>query len=95
VWSVNTVNHVSDPLAAARNLASLLRPGGRLAFGQSSFLPDMYFAWDARLERVTTEAVCAYDRDRYQLAEGDLTAVRGLGVSYARPVCPMSACARL
>ena len=79
VWSVNTVNHVADPVAAARKLASLLRPGGRLVFGQSSFLPDMYFAWDARLERVTTEAVRAYYRDRYQLTEEDLSTVRGLG----------------
>ncbi len=77
VWSVNTMNHLADPLAGARAMAELLRPGGRLAFGQSSFLPDMYFAWDARLERVTTEAVRAYYRDRYQLTEQDLTAVRG------------------
>ena len=79
VWSVNTINHVTDPLTATRGLASLLRPGGRLAFGQSSFLPDMYFAWDARLERVTNEAVRAYYRDRYRLSEEDLRAVRGLG----------------
>jgi SAM-dependent methyltransferase len=79
VWSVNTMNHVTNPLAATRGLAYLLRPGGRLAFGQSSFLPDMYFAWDARLERVTTEAVRAYYRDRYRLSEEDLTAVRALG----------------
>ncbi|MBV8974810.1 MAG: methyltransferase domain-containing protein, partial [Sinobacteraceae bacterium] len=50
VWSVNTVNHLTDPLRCTRLLASLLRSGGRLALGQSSFLPDMYFAWDARLE---------------------------------------------
>jgi SAM-dependent methyltransferase len=79
VWSVNTINHLTDPLGIARSLAGLLRPGGRLALGQSSFLPDMYFAWDARLERVTTESVCAYYRDRYQLTEKDLTALRGLG----------------
>ena len=79
VWSVNTVNHVTDQLAAAREMVSLLRPGGRLVLGQSSFLPDMYFAWDARLERVTTDAVRAYYRDRYQLTEQDLTAVRSLG----------------
>jgi ubiquinone/menaquinone biosynthesis C-methylase UbiE len=79
VWSVNTINHVAEPLAATRDLASLLRPGGRLALGQSSFLPDMYFAWDARLERVTHEAVRAYYRDRYQLTEDNLTALRGLG----------------
>ena len=78
VWSVNTVHHLRDPLAGARALAALLRPGGRLALGQSSLLPDMYFAWDARLERVTTEAVRAYYRDRYHLSEQDLAAVRGV-----------------
>jgi SAM-dependent methyltransferase len=79
VWSANTINHLTDPLGSARRLAALLRPGGRLVLGQSSFLPDMYFAWDARLERMTTEAVRAYYRDRYQLTEKDLTAVRGVG----------------
>jgi len=78
VWSVNTVHHLRDPAAGARALAALLRPAGRLALGQSSLLADMYFAWDARLERVTTEAVRAYYRDRYRLSEQDLTAVRGL-----------------
>lgn len=78
VWSVNTIHHLHDPLAGARTLAALLRPGGRLVLGQSSLLPEMYFAWDARLERVTTEAVRAYYRDRYGLSEHDLTAVRGL-----------------
>jgi SAM-dependent methyltransferase len=78
VWSVNTVHHLGDPAAGARALAALLRTGGRLALGQSSLLPDMYFAWDARLERVTTEAVRAYYRDRYHLSEGELAAVRAL-----------------
>jgi hypothetical protein len=41
-------------------------------------LPDMLFAWDARLERVTTEAVRRYYLDRYGLEERDLTAVRSL-----------------
>jgi SAM-dependent methyltransferase len=78
VWSVNTVHHLPDPVTGARALAALLRPGGRLALGQSSLLPDMYFAWDARLERVVNEAVHAYYRDRYGLSEQELTAVRGL-----------------
>ncbi|MBS0365025.1 MAG: methyltransferase domain-containing protein [Proteobacteria bacterium] len=78
VWSVNTVNHLRDPCAGVQRLAALLRPGGRLALGQSSLLPDMYFAWDARLERVVNEAVRHYYRDRYGLQERELTAVRGL-----------------
>jgi len=78
VWSVNTIHHLRDPLAGTRGLTALLRPGGRLALGQSSLLPDMYFAWDARLERATNEAVRAYYRDRYRLSEHDLTAVRGI-----------------
>lgn len=78
VWSVNTIHHLRDPLAGARSLSALLRPGGRLALGQSSLLPDMFFAWDARLERATNEAVRAYYRERYRLSEHDLTAVRGI-----------------
>ena len=38
----------------------------------------MYFAWDARLERRTNEAVRRYYRERYGLEERDLTAVRGM-----------------
>jgi SAM-dependent methyltransferase len=79
VWSVNTIHHVRDPRAGTRALAAMLRPGGRLALGQSSLLPDMYFAWDARLERVTSEAVRAYYRDRYQLSERDLASLCRLG----------------
>jgi SAM-dependent methyltransferase len=78
VWSVNTIHHLPDPLAGTRALAALLRPGGRLALGQSSILPDMYFAWDARLERAVTDAVRAYYRERYGLSEQDLTALRGI-----------------
>jgi SAM-dependent methyltransferase len=78
IWSVNTINHLHDPVAGVRTLASLLRPGGRIALGQSSLLPDMYFAWDARLERLTNEAVRQYYRDRYQASERDLTTVRSI-----------------
>lgn len=78
IWSVNTVNHLRDPLAGLCVLASLLRAGGRIALGQSAFLPDMVFAWDSRLERLTTEAVRQYYRDRYGLNERDLAAVRAL-----------------
>ena len=78
VWSVNTINHLRDPLEGVQVFTRLLRPGGRVALGQSSFLPDMYFAWDSRLERVTNEAVRQYYRDRYGLDERDLAAIRRL-----------------
>jgi SAM-dependent methyltransferase len=78
VWCVNTINHLTNPVDGVRHLAKLLRPKGRLALGQSSLLPDMYFAWDARLERVTNEAVRSYYRDRYHLEEQDLAPVRAI-----------------
>lgn len=77
-WSVNVINHLRSPSAGIDALGSLLRPGGRIALGQSSLLPDMYFAWDSRLERLVNEAVRQYYRDRYQLDERDLTAVRAI-----------------
>jgi SAM-dependent methyltransferase len=78
IWCVNTINHLADPVDGIRVLESLLRPSGRIAIGQSSLLPDMYFAWDSRLERVTNEAVRQYYRDKYHLTERDLTSVRAL-----------------
>jgi SAM-dependent methyltransferase len=78
IWCVNTINHLRDPVQGVIKLSTLLRPRGRIAIGQSSLLPDMYFAWDSRLERVTNEAVRQYYRDRYGLTERDLTAVRAV-----------------
>jgi SAM-dependent methyltransferase len=78
VWCVNTVNHLRDPIQGVNKLTTLLRSRGRIALGQSSLLPDMYFAWDSRLERVTNDAVRQYYRDRYSLDERDLTSVRAL-----------------
>jgi SAM-dependent methyltransferase len=78
VWCVNTINHLTNPVDGVRQLAKLLRRGGRLALGQSSLLPDMYFEWDARLERLTNEAVRNYYRDRYHLEEQDLASVRAI-----------------
>jgi SAM-dependent methyltransferase len=78
VWCVNTINHLTNPVDGVRHLAKLLRRGGRLALGQSSLLPDMYFAWDARLERLTNEAVRSFYRDRYHLEEQDLASVRAI-----------------
>src|SRR3569833_956147 len=77
-WCVNTINHQRDRLAGAKALAALLRPGGRMALGQGGFLPEMFFAWDARLERVTREADRAYYLNRYGLEERDTAGVRGL-----------------
>jgi len=78
IWCVNTVNHLTDAVRGVMHLATLLRDGGRIAVGQSSFLPDMYFAWDARLERAANDAVRRYYEDRYLIDERDLKSVRGL-----------------
>jgi ubiquinone/menaquinone biosynthesis C-methylase UbiE len=78
VWCVNTINHLRDPVAGLSALGRLLRKRGRIALGQTGLLPDMYFAWDSRLERVVNEAVREYYRDRYRIQEHDLTAVRAL-----------------
>jgi len=78
IWAVNTVNHLRHPAEVLDMLRKLLRAGGRIALGQSSLLPDMYFAWDSRLERVTNEAVRRYYRDRYRIAERELTGVRAI-----------------
>lgn len=78
IWCVNTVNHLHDPVLGVKSLSLLLRPGGRIALGQSSLLPDMYFAWDSRLERIVNDAVRQYYRERYGLDERDLASVRSL-----------------
>ncbi|MEW9623357.1 class I SAM-dependent methyltransferase [Rhodanobacter geophilus] len=77
-WAVNTVNHLRDPVAGVRVLSRLLRPGGRLAIGQSSLVPDMYFAWDARLEQCVNEAVRLYYRERYGRSEHEFAAIRAV-----------------
>lgn len=78
IWAVNTLNHLHDPVAGVRMLSRLLSPGGRIAVGQSSLVPDMYFAWDSRLERCVNEAVRAYYRRRYGRSERELAGVRSL-----------------
>jgi SAM-dependent methyltransferase len=78
IWCANTINHLPDPLLGVRRLSALLRPHGQLALMQSSFQPEMFFAWDARLERCVQEAVRSYYRDRYELSERDLTSIRAL-----------------
>lgn len=78
VWSLNTVNHFRDPVGGLKSLAALLRPGGSIALGQSALLPEMYFAWDSRLERLTREAVRRYYEARYGLDERDLRGARNV-----------------
>jgi SAM-dependent methyltransferase len=78
IWCANTINHLADPAAALDALSGLLRPQGRIALAQSSVLPDMYFAWDQRLERAVTEGVRQYYRDRYGLNEEATTGIRAL-----------------
>ena len=78
IWSSNAINHLHDPVAGIQALAAKLRPGGRLVLGQSAFLPDMFFAWDARLEKEVMLACRQYYRDKYGLDERDTTAARNL-----------------
>jgi ubiquinone/menaquinone biosynthesis C-methylase UbiE len=78
VWCANTIHHLREPLAGMGALARLLRPGGRIACGQSALVPDLLFAWDSRLERVTHEAVRQYYRDRYGIGERQLANVRSI-----------------
>ena len=76
IWTSNTLNHLAQPSAELRQLAAWLKPEGRLAIGQSSFLPEMIFAWDARLEREATYACRRYYCNKYGLGERDLSAPR-------------------
>lgn len=78
VWCVNTINHLRDPVAGARSLAALLRPGGRIALGQSALLPEMFFAWDSGLERAVSGALRHYYQDRYHIGDQDLDSVRAI-----------------
>ena len=78
IWCANTINHLREPLQGVTTLVELLRPGGRVALMQSSFQPEMFFAWNARLEAKVQDAVRQYYRDQYRLSEHDLTAIRSL-----------------
>ena len=78
IWSANTINHLRDPVAGLARLAALLRARGRIAVGQSALLPELYFAWNSRLERLTRDAVRRYYEDRYGLGEHDLNGARNL-----------------
>jgi SAM-dependent methyltransferase len=78
VWSVNTLHHLRTPQRGVEALRALLRPGGRLVVGQSALVPEMLFAWDSRLERLTHAAVRQYYLERYALEEHELAGVRAL-----------------
>jgi SAM-dependent methyltransferase len=78
VWSINTVHHVRDPIQAVNALVSLLRPDGRLVIGQSALLPELLFAWDSRLERLTHAAVREYYLERYGIDERELAGARSV-----------------
>jgi ubiquinone/menaquinone biosynthesis C-methylase UbiE len=78
IWCSNTINHLREPIAGIQAIATTLKPNGRFVLAQSAFLPDMFFAWDARLERLVTEACRHYYRDKYGLQEEDTTHVRNL-----------------
>lgn len=92
IWSSNTFNHLRDRLACVKAMSGLLRPGVRIALAQSALLPDMFFAWDSRLERLTNEAVRRYYRDRYDLEERDLADVRAIvGLLRTAGLCRVTA----
>ena len=78
IWCSNTINHLRAPSQGIRMLTSRLRPGGRLVLGQSAFLPEMFFAWDARLEKEVMLACRHYYRDKYGLEEQDTSNARNL-----------------
>lgn len=78
IWCSNTIHHLRSPVHGTRLLVEKLRPNGRLVLGQSAFLPEMFFAWNARLEKEVMLACRQYYRDKYGLDERDTAAVRNL-----------------
>jgi ubiquinone/menaquinone biosynthesis C-methylase UbiE len=78
IWCANTLHHMDDPLATLVQLQGLLRADGRIVLVQSALLPDLYFAWDAPLERAVTRAVHQYYQQRYALPDHSLRSVRAL-----------------
>jgi ubiquinone/menaquinone biosynthesis C-methylase UbiE len=78
VWCSNTLNHMPDPEVALRRWREWLSPQGRVAVAQSSFLPDMVFAWNARLEGEVTRACREYYRQKYGLTEASTAGMRNV-----------------
>jgi SAM-dependent methyltransferase len=78
VWTRNTLNHLADPAAGLRTLASIVDPGGRVAIVQDLLLPEMVFPWDERLEQAVVQACRAHYRDRYGLDHRRISGHRNL-----------------
>jgi len=75
IWTCNTMNHLADPVTVLAQLRTMLRGDGVLAVAQSGFLPEMFFAWDARLDEAVRGACHRYYLERYGL---DVTHTAGL-----------------
>lgn len=93
IWCANTINHLPSPLAGIESLCMLVRPGGTIAIAQSSFLPEMFFAWDAELERRVMDAIRRYYRERYEIETPHLAGLRAL-VGWMRSAGVQSVTAR-
>jgi ubiquinone/menaquinone biosynthesis C-methylase UbiE len=78
VWTYNTINHLTDPVAGLRALAGTLAPSGCITLVQNLLLPEMIFAWDERLERAVIDSCRAYYRDKYGLAGERLAGQRNV-----------------
>ena len=78
IWCCNTLNHLAHPVDALIRMRATLRRGGSLALAQSSFLPEMYFAWDARLEDQVRQACYRYYREKYGLSAAETADTRRL-----------------
>ena len=78
IWSSNAMNHLHHPVQSIKVALKYLKSGGQLVLGQSAFLADMFFAWDARLEQEVMLACRQYYRDKYGLGAADTSHVRNL-----------------
>jgi ubiquinone/menaquinone biosynthesis C-methylase UbiE len=78
IWVCNTVNHLADPVASLARLREMLRLHGVLAVAQSGFLPEMFFAWDARLDEAVRTACHRYYFERYALEAAHASGLRNL-----------------
>jgi SAM-dependent methyltransferase len=78
VWMLNALHHAADPAAVLRGIIAAVAPGGRIVIAQSSFLPDMLFAWDQHFERRVYDACLRAYRDLLRLSERETGGIRRL-----------------